>query len=84
VWCEAFAIGRQARAGAIAHKQPATQQFLKLLDTRCDCGLRQVQTLGRAGKTARSGNFKEGPGKINVHILNTKIVKLKAIIFHYS
>jgi hypothetical protein len=62
-----LAIFGQARTTAIAHKESATKLTLKILHTRGDRRLRDVQTLCRRHKAASANNFKEGTGQFNIH-----------------
>jgi hypothetical protein len=62
-----LAIGRQARAGAVAHKQRATELAFKFLHACGDRGLGDMKLLGRRGEAAVADDFQKGAGEINVH-----------------
>jgi len=64
---KALAIGRQPRAGAIAHEQPAAQLVFQVLYARGDGRLGDVQALGRGDEAAAANDLEKGAGEINIH-----------------
>ena len=64
----------QARAGLVAHEQPASQLVFQGAHAGADRRLGQVQPLGGGMEAARIGNSEESARLVDIHAFNTKFL----------